>query len=50
MAYQTIWPSREKTADGDGAKSRPAHFDRCHALASDGEVVREHFPEWYTGD
>ncbi|MDO9095763.1 MAG: DUF2889 domain-containing protein [Rubrivivax sp.] len=30
----------------DGA-SRPFQIDRCHALRSDGEVVRLHHPRWY---
>ena len=40
-AYQTIYPvlARERAA---AAESRPpAHLDSCHALARDGEVVRE---------
>ena len=32
------------TADG---ASRPFQIDRCHALRSDGEVVRLHHPRWY---
>jgi hypothetical protein len=27
--------------------SRPFQIDRCHALRSDGEVVRVHYPRWY---
>jgi len=27
--------------------SRPFQIDRCHALRSDGEVVRLHYPSWY---
>lgn len=48
-AYQTIYPvlARERPS----AETRPpAHLDTCHALARDGEVVREHHPRWYTGD
>ena len=30
----------------DGA-ARPFQIDRCHALRSDGEVVRVHYPRWY---
>lgn len=26
---------------------RPFQIDRCHALRSDGEVVRLHYPRWY---
>ncbi len=31
---------------GEGA-SQPFQIDRCHALRSDGEVVRLHYPRWY---
>jgi hypothetical protein len=44
-AIQTIGPLRAKT-DSD---RRPGHLDTCHALASDGPVVREHYPRHYTG-
>ncbi len=27
--------------------SQPFQIDRCHALASGGEVVRLHYPRWY---
>jgi hypothetical protein len=27
--------------------TQPFQIDRCHALASDGEVVRLHYPRWY---
>jgi hypothetical protein len=27
--------------------ARPFQIDRCHALRSDGEVVRRHYPRWY---
>lgn len=50
VVYQTIRSSREKTADDGASKTKPGYLDRCHALASDGAVVRENFPEWYTGD
>ncbi len=30
----------------EGAE-RPFQIDRCHALRSDGAVVREHHPRWY---
>lgn len=33
---------------GDQAGSaQPFQIDRCHALRSDGEVVRLHYPRWY---
>lgn len=34
------------THEGDGGR-RPFQIDGCHALRSDGAVVRTHFPRWY---
>lgn len=35
-------------ARGQGpAAPRPFQIDRCHALRSDGEVVRQHYPRWF---
>ena len=31
---------------GDGDR-QPFQIDRCHALVSHGEVVREHYPRWF---
>lgn len=31
---------------GDGDQA-PFQLDRCHALATDGEVVRLHYPRWF---
>jgi hypothetical protein len=59
VAYQTLFPTlarKSREASGDGAAKgagtapkRPALIDSCHAYASDGEVVRHAWPEWYTG-
>lgn len=55
-AFQTIYPilQRERAERGDGgktaAKRRPGLLNSCHAYASDGEIVRRHWPEFYTGD
>ncbi|MDX1485296.1 MAG: DUF2889 domain-containing protein [Alphaproteobacteria bacterium] len=53
VAYQTLGPSRVVEAQ-DGAEGRtrpkPAQIDRCHVFKSDGEVVKERWPEFYTGD
>jgi hypothetical protein len=48
-AFQTIFPikSRRKDAHTDGKK--PPMLDSCHALATDGEIVRLHWPRFYTG-
>ncbi len=29
------------------SESMPPHLDRCHALRTDGPVVKEHYPRWY---
>jgi Protein of unknown function (DUF2889) len=47
-AYQTILPLKESERRA-GARKRPAILDTCHALASDGEVVKTHWPEFYRG-
>jgi hypothetical protein len=43
-AIQTIGPLRKREPG-----RRPGHLDTCHALATGGEVVRERYPEFYTG-
>ncbi|MFQ5959219.1 MAG: DUF2889 domain-containing protein [Alphaproteobacteria bacterium] len=50
VAHQTIWSSRGKRKPGDAPRRRPGYINSCHALSSVGEVVRQHFPEWYTGE
>ena len=37
------------TRERDAARAQraPSHLDRCHALARDGDVVRQHYPQWY---
>lgn len=58
VAFQTLWSAkgREKRAKdapdatGDAPPPRkPAYIDGCHALASDGPIVRDHHPRWYSG-
>jgi hypothetical protein len=57
-AYQTVFPYRaqqheERLAREGRAAERPTRkpklVDSCHAFASDGEVVRRYWPEFYTG-
>lgn len=52
VAYQTLGANRV-TAAQDQAKGRkrkkPAQIDRCHVFASDGEMIKERWPEFYTG-
>jgi hypothetical protein len=54
-AFQTIFPLRDRKrrgADGEAAakpRKRPHILETCHTLRSDGEVVKETWPEFYTG-
>lgn len=55
VAFQTIIPVRqraEKEAKNQGgAQSRkPPQINTCHAYASDSEVIRKHWPRFYTGE
>lgn len=34
----------------DDDQRRPMQLDRCHALRTDGEAVRIHYPRWVAGD
>lgn len=31
-------------------QTRPANLDSCHSWSSDREMVRDLYPQWYTGD
>lgn len=52
-AHQAIWPFRQARPEdppGEAAPGRrPRHLDTCHALASDGPVVKREWPEFYAG-
>jgi len=48
VAYQTIFSARNKWRDTDATK-RPLFLNTCHAFATDGEVVKKSWPEFYTG-
>ena len=56
VAYQTMWPTlhrkaAEKRQDNPEAKkSKPILLNTCHAYASDSEIVKRDWPEFYTGD
>lgn len=45
-AYQTQFEERRKTTDAEGT---PTFLDTCYALSSKNEVVRQRWPELYTG-
>lgn len=54
-AYQTMYGARLKEARDAGWErpkpnnGRPRHLNACHAYREDGEIVKEAFPEYYTG-
>lgn len=51
VALQTILPVRSRE-EGEAAMHgdrKPGHLDGCHALATDGPIVRELYPRWYRG-
>ena len=47
-AFQTLAGRRRAKAPAD-PKARPFFLESCHALKSDGEVVKVRWPEHYTG-
>ncbi len=49
-AMQTILPLRRRQLSGEATTTRPTLLDSCHVFASDSEVVKREWPEFYTGD
>ncbi len=56
VAFQTIIPIRQRegkeakdNAPSGAQTSRPPQLNSCHAYASDGDMVRKHWPDFYTG-
>lgn len=51
VAYKTVRRSKNTSTDiaSAGADDSSSQIDTCHAFASDGEVVRERWPDLYTG-
>ncbi|MFQ5761111.1 MAG: hypothetical protein ACE5HM_09070, partial [Acidiferrobacterales bacterium] len=48
-AFQTIYPIKPRNAGAQGERKKPLFINSCHALASDSEVVKRDWPEFYTG-
>ena len=49
-AYQTlVGQRRKKPQPEDAPRRKPWHLDTCHALASDGPIVKKDWPDFYTG-
>jgi hypothetical protein len=44
LAFQTMANQRARNAQ---LVKRPFQLDRCHALATNGEVVRRYYPRWF---
>ncbi|MDR3220728.1 MAG: DUF2889 domain-containing protein [Candidatus Accumulibacter sp.] len=40
-AFQTF------AGDVEADEEKPFHLDRCHALSTDSETVRRHYPRWF---
>ncbi|MFQ6022299.1 MAG: DUF2889 domain-containing protein [Acidiferrobacterales bacterium] len=47
-AFQTIYPIKSRRKETEREKTKPLFIDSCHALASDSNVVKRHWPEFYT--
>ncbi|MGP1394896.1 MAG: DUF2889 domain-containing protein [Inquilinaceae bacterium] len=50
-AFQTIYPlvQRQMPRAQEGKPRRPTLLNSCHAYASDGDIVRRQWPDFYTG-
>ncbi len=48
-AIQTTWPARAKRQNADPAADAARRIDSCYAYASDKDVVRRRWPQFYTG-
>lgn len=49
-ALQTLWPERERRMREAGERQKPPVLNSCHAWASDSEMIKEHWPEFYSGE
>jgi hypothetical protein len=50
VAFQTLYPVRARKAREEGGSGKtPALLDSCYAYASDRQVVKRRWPEFYTG-
>ncbi len=48
-AFQTVYPIKSRRTNAQSDSTKPLFIDSCHALASDSEVVKRHWPRFYTG-
>ncbi len=49
-AFQTIRPYRRRKSGREPRTESPGFLDSCHALRRDGDTVKAHWPEYYSGD
>jgi hypothetical protein len=53
VAYQAVYGRKRRNGEYvdtlDEPKTKPFMLDGCHTWASDSEVVKMEYPEWYTG-
>jgi Protein of unknown function (DUF2889) len=49
VAYQTLYSDSKNKRKKTARLGKPPLIDTCHAFASDGEVVRKQWPDFYTG-
>ncbi len=50
VAFQTLYPARQKKEQQGPPGKRGVLVDTCYALRSDGPVVKKQWPEFYTGE
>ena len=50
VAFQSLYPVLAKKMASAPRRFKPGLIDSCHAYRSDGEVVKQSWPEHYTGD
>jgi hypothetical protein len=48
-AFQTIYPVRAKLEKHAPPSHKPGLINTCHAYADDGPIVKERWPQYYTG-
>lgn len=52
QTFGTVWENRDKPEGiaTHALTERPFYLGGCHALASDGPVVKTHYPQFFEGD
>ncbi len=49
VSMQMLWKAYENAPPALDANGKPRKIDTCYAYASDGELVREQWPVYFTG-